>query len=67
MAINVIVRYNGGHLPGIILLTQQCYYHPGTHLNAMKRFFVYLQSMTIPPKCFDIPHPPLTARDAQKV
>ena len=33
---NVSVQYNGGLLPDIILLTQ-CYYHRGTHLNAMKR------------------------------
>ena len=37
MAINVIVQYNGGLLPGMILLTQ-CYYHRGTGLNVMKRF-----------------------------
>ena len=37
MAINVSVQYNGGLLPGIILLPQ-CYYHRGTRLNAMKRF-----------------------------
>ena len=63
MAINVSVQYNGGLLPGIILLTQQCYYHRGTRLNAIKSFFLYLQSM-IPPKRFDIS--PLTG-DAQKV
>ena len=40
MAINVSVQYNGGLLHGIILLTQQCYYHRGTHLNAMKRFCI---------------------------
>ena len=40
MAIDVSVQYNGGLLPGIMLLTQQCYYHRGTHLNAMKRFCV---------------------------
>ena len=38
MAINVSVQYNGGFLPDIILLTQG-YYHRGTHLNDMKRFF----------------------------
>ena len=38
MAINVSVQYNGGLLPDIILLTQ-FYYHRGTRLNAMKRFF----------------------------
>ena len=51
MAINVVsVQYNGGLLPEIRLLTQR-YYHRGTHLNVMKRF--YLQPM-IPPKRFDI-------------
>ena len=50
MAIIVSVQHNGGLLPDIILLTQ-CYYHRGTHLNAMKRF--YLQPM-IPPKRFEI-------------
>ena len=39
MAINVSVQYNGGLLPGIILLPQ-CYYHRGTRLNAMKRFCI---------------------------
>ena len=36
MAINVsvLVQYNGGLLPDIILLTQG-YYHRGTRLNAM--------------------------------
>ena len=28
------VQYNGGLLPNIILLAQ-CYYHRGTHLNAI--------------------------------
>ena len=37
MVINVIVQYDDGFLPDIILLTQ-CYYHRGTRLNAMKRF-----------------------------
>ena len=37
MPINISVQYNGGFLPGIILLTR-CYYHRGTCLNAMKRF-----------------------------
>ena len=54
MAINVSVQYNGGLFPDIILLTQ-CYYHRGTHLNAMKRFCI-LQPM-IPPKRFDISPP----------
>ena len=39
MAVNVSVQYNGELLPDIILLTQ-CYYHRGTRLNAMKRFFM---------------------------
>ena len=34
---NVSVQHNGGFLPGVIMLTQ-CYYHRGTHLNAMKMF-----------------------------
>ena len=37
MAINISVRYSGGLLPDIILLTQ-CHYHRGTRSNAMKRF-----------------------------
>ena len=32
-------QYNGGFLPGIILLAQ-CYYHGGTRLNTMKRFCI---------------------------
>ena len=40
MAINVNVQYNGGLLPGIILLTQ-CYYYWGTRLNAMKMFGLF--------------------------
>ena len=39
MAINISVHYNGGLLPGIILLPQ-CYYHRETRLNAMKRFCI---------------------------
>ena len=39
MAINVSVQYNGGLLPDIILLTQ-CYYHRGTRLDVMKRFWI---------------------------
>ena len=50
MASNVSVRYNGGLLSDIILLTQ-CDYHRGTRLNAMKRFGIQL---LIPPKRFDI-------------
>ena len=56
MAINVSVQYNGGLLPGIILLTQ-CYYHRGTCLNAMEEV-LSLHPM-IPPKRFNI-FPPLT-------
>ena len=38
MAFNVVsVQHNGGFLPGIILLNQ-CYFHGGTRLNAVKRF-----------------------------
>ena len=37
MAITVSVQYNGGVLLGIVLLTQHCYYHRGTRLNAMKK------------------------------
>ena len=37
LAINASVKYNGGLLPDIILLTQ-CYFHQGTRLNATKRF-----------------------------
>ena len=40
MAINVSVQYDGGFLPDIKLLTQ-CYYHRGTHLNAIKRFRIF--------------------------
>ena len=40
MASNVSVRYNGGLLPDIILLTQ-CYCHRGTRLNAMKMFCIF--------------------------
>ena len=40
MAINVSVECNGKLLPGIILLTQQRYYHWGTRLIAMKRFCI---------------------------
>ena len=38
MVINVRVQYNGGLLD-IVLLTR-CYFHRGTHLNAMKRFCI---------------------------
>ena len=38
---NTHTQYNGGFLPGIILLTQ-CYYHRGTRLDdAVKRFGLY--------------------------
>ena len=47
MAINVSVQYNGGFLPGILLLTQCSYHHRGTRLNAMKRFCIYLQPMNV--------------------
>ena len=53
MAINVSVRYNGGLLPNIILLTQ-CYYHRGTRLNAVKRF-LSLQPMIPPKRCYIFP------------
>ena len=39
MAINVSVQYNGALLPDILLLTHG-YYHRGTRLNAMKRFYL---------------------------
>ena len=52
MAINVSVQYNGGLLPDIVLLTQQCYYHWGTRFMP-RRAFLSLQPM-IPPKHFDI-------------
>ena len=38
LVVTPIIQYNGGSLPGIILLTQG-YYHWGTHLNAMKRLY----------------------------
>ena len=50
MAINVSVQYNGGLLPGIILLTQ-CYYL-GNSFKCHEEV-LYLQPM-IPPKRFDI-------------
>ena len=59
---NVNVRYNGGFLTDIILLTQ-CYLHRGTCLNAMKRFCICSRSLILPQR-FDIP-PPIG--DAQKV
>ena len=39
IAINVSVRYNGGLLPDMILLTQY-YFHRGTRLNVMNRFCI---------------------------
>ena len=48
MAINVSVKYNGGCLLDIILLTL-CYW--GTQFNAMKRFLSW-QPM-FPPKRFE--------------
>ena len=53
MVVNVNVQYNGGFLPDIVLLTQ-CYYHWGTQLNTMKRFYLSLQPMIPPTKRFDI-------------
>ena len=38
MAINIIVQYNGGLLPDIIILLTQGHYHRGTRLNAMRGF-----------------------------
>ena len=52
MAINVSVQYNGGLLPGIILLTLCCY-HRGTNTFKCHEEVLYLQPM-IPPKRFDI-------------
>ena len=37
IAINVSIRYNGGSLPDIVLLTHGYYHYWGTHLNAMTR------------------------------
>ena len=37
VAVDGSVQYYGGLLPDIILLTQ-CYFHRGTHLNAIKGF-----------------------------
>ena len=39
MAINVSVKYYGGFLPDIILLTL-CYSHWGTRLDALKGFCI---------------------------
>ena len=35
MVINISVKYNGGFLPDIILLTQGYYHYWGTRLNTM--------------------------------
>ena len=51
MAINVNVKYNGGLLPDIILLTQ-CYLHRRTCLKYHEEI-LYLQPL-IPPERFDI-------------
>ena len=40
MVINLSVQYNGGLLPDLMLLLTECYYHRGTRLNAMKRFYL---------------------------
>ena len=56
MAINVSIRYNGGLLPDILLLTQCYYHHRRTCLNVMKRFCLSLQHM-FPPKRFDFSPP----------
>ena len=53
MAINVIVQYDGGFLPDIILLTQ-CYYHRGTRLKFKCHEEVLYFQLLIPPKRFDI-------------
>ena len=39
MATNVSVQYNGGLLPDIVMLAQY-YFHRGTRLNALKRFYI---------------------------
>ena len=52
----LLVQYNGGFLPDILLSTQCCL-HRGTCLNAMKRFCIC--SLLIPSKRFDI-FPPIT-------
>ena len=53
MAINVSVQYKGGFIIPDIILLIQCYYHRGTHLNAMKRFYFFC-SLQSAPKRFDI-------------
>ena len=67
MAINASIKYNGGLLHDIILLTN-CYYryHWGTRLNPIKSFFfVFAAYDPTYRKHFDISPPCLG--DAQKV
>ena len=52
MTINVSVQYNGGLLPGIILLTPTMLLPSGNPFKCYEEV-LYLQSM-IPPKRFDI-------------
>ena len=52
MATNVSVRYNGGLLPDIILLTQSMLF-PSGNLFKCHEEVLYLQPL-IPPKRFDI-------------
>ena len=61
MAINVSVQYNGGLLPDIILLTQ-CYFHRGTRLNAMKKFYICSRDRTHVPTCQKVTWLPLSYR-----
>ena len=58
MAINVNLQYNGGLLPGIILLTQ-CYFHRRNPCKCHEEV-LYLQPLIPPSKRFDI-SPPLRA------
>ena len=58
---NVSVRYNGGLLPDIIMLTTQCYYHRGTRSNAMKRFLKKNQNTPRPSE-----HPPVMGEKMSK-
>ena len=41
VVINIIVQYNGGLLPDIILLTQGYCHHWGTRLNTMEWLCIY--------------------------
>ena len=52
MAINVNVQYDGGFLPGIILLTQSMLFASGNPFKCHEEG-LYLQPL-IPPKRFDI-------------